>query len=563
MKTKIITLACLILITIPSIYYLIIPGFYEPSDLHHLADIYEMSRAILSGQFPPRLGPDFTFGYGYPLFNYYYVLPFYLGALAFIFLGSLTFSFKFVFIISSFITVFGMYLLLREFFGKFPSFAGAALYLYTPFRAVEVYVRGAMGETLGIAILPFVLWGVVKVIKDPSNKKISLLGIIIALFLLSHNYFWLLSGFWILAFAGIMIYTTRNKISALKGLLFSGLIGLGLTFYWWFPAFTEYNLVSASTPFKLEDHFPFIKQLIIPSWGYGSSVWGPNDEISFQIGLVNIVAILILGVMLYLWLRKKNKYLLLGIFSLSGFLATLFFMNIRSLPLWKLLPIYQFVQFPWRLLFLTTLFTSIALALIPQSLSENWIKKISLIFIFFILVLYLGYFKPSKIFHKSDDDYLNRMFADQSISGKKDFVSEKYINWSEDYLLLPKWTEKRPGELPKHKFLGNSDLEILDIKKISLTNWEARVTADKDTLLTFNAYYFPGWVAYIDDRIASIKPGKPHGQIEIEIPEGEHIVKIVWKETLKRLISDFVSIIFLSLTVMLFVNNRNSNVKRS
>src|SRR3989338_11381472 len=98
----------LLVFSVPAIYYLIKPGFYEPHDLHHLADIYQMSRAIASGQIPPRLGPDFTFGYGYPLFNFYYLLPFYLGAFIYALFGSLTASFESVFVLSLILSVFGM-----------------------------------------------------------------------------------------------------------------------------------------------------------------------------------------------------------------------------------------------------------------------------------------------------------------------------------------------------------------------------------------------------------------------------------------------------------------------
>src|SRR3989344_2628506 len=80
---KINTFLLLTVLSLPSVFYLLVPGFYEPHDLHHFADIYEMYRAFASGQIPPRLGPDFIFGYGYPLFNFYYVLPFYIGSLFF------------------------------------------------------------------------------------------------------------------------------------------------------------------------------------------------------------------------------------------------------------------------------------------------------------------------------------------------------------------------------------------------------------------------------------------------------------------------------------------------
>jgi len=82
MRTKSFMLiaSILLVLSIPPTFYLLRRGFYEPHDLHHFADIYEMVRALASGQIPPRWGPDFSFNFGYPLFNFYYVLPFYLAA---------------------------------------------------------------------------------------------------------------------------------------------------------------------------------------------------------------------------------------------------------------------------------------------------------------------------------------------------------------------------------------------------------------------------------------------------------------------------------------------------
>ena len=198
-QNKLLIPFLLIIFSIPAIYSLLRKGFYEPHDLHHLADIYQMARALSSGQIPPRLGPDFIFNYGYPLFNFYYVLPFYIGALFFFLLGSLTLSYKLVFILSVFVSLFGMYLFLKEFFGRFPSLVGTVLYLYTPYRALQIYVRGAMGEALALALFPFVGYILVEIIRSGKKWAKVFLGVIIcSLFLLSHNYMWALTIPWLI-----------------------------------------------------------------------------------------------------------------------------------------------------------------------------------------------------------------------------------------------------------------------------------------------------------------------------------------------------------------------------
>jgi len=530
MSKKIVLI--LLLAVTPAIYYLIKPGFYEPQDLHHLADIYQMARAFASGQIPPRLGPDFTFGYSYPLFNFYYVLPFYIGALFYALFGSLTASFESVFVLSAVLSVFGMYLFLREFFDKLPSFVGSLLFLYTPYRAVQIYVRGAMGEALALSILPFVFWAGAKLIKKPNAVNVSILALTLSVFLLSHNYLWLLSAVWIVLFIVCILVFEKEKIKIIKNLALSVVLGLGMSFYWWFPAFFEYHLVSSVTPFLMEDHFPFIKQLIIPSWGHGASVWGPTDEMSFQIGIVNLVVIAsVLGILLFVRKLFKNKRVLfITLWAILGFFVSVFFMNIRSLFLWKILPFYQFIQFPWRLLFLTTFFTSVLAAVIVHILPKKFTKITGLLFIGASLVLTTQYFRPSKIVFKGDDVYLQRFFESR--------------NYSEDYLLLPKWVDERPSDPPLLKFEAG-DAVISDIKKITPVFYQAEIDAGKPTTISFNTYYFPGWFAKIDGKISEIKPGKPYGQIELNVPEGNHKVEFYWKETNLRKISDYISLLSL------------------
>lgn len=539
--TKKIILVSLLLL-VPSVYYLLTPGFYEPHDLHHFADIYEMYRALASGQLPPRLGPDFSWEYGYPLFNFYYVLPFYIGAFWFWLTGSLISAYKFVFLVTVALSFSGMYLFLRYFFGKLASYAGAVLFTYTPYKAVQIYVRGAMGEALALAILPFVFWGIKRLTKNPNLKNVAIFSIILALFLLSHNYLWLLSLAFIGAFTILELLRLEERKKSVIYLSTSVLLGGGLSCYWWLPAIMEKNIFPSTTPFLLEDHFPFIKQLIIPSWGYGASVWGQGDGISFQIGVVNLVLVAI-TVFIYLLRRKSlkdKKIRNLVLLSLAGFFVGIFFMNIRSLNLWKLLPIYQMVQFPWRLLFLTTFFTSILAAFVIKSLPKILKLGGALFIILFSIGLTFSYFKPSKVTNKTNDEYLKTFFAREEIEGKSGEVSEKYLTYSEDYLLMPDWIKERPNSLPDSKI--ETDAKVLSMSKSSEIDWKAEIEADESTDVVFNAHYFPGWYASVDGVGTEIQPVEPYGQISVDIDSGVHEVRFFWKETPLRKFADYVSL---------------------
>lgn len=498
---------------IPVSLPLLLPGFYEPHDLHHLADIHQMYRAFQTGQIPPRLGPDFTWGFGYPLFHFYYVFPFYLGALYYWLGGNLTLAFKMVFLTSIFVSLYGMYMFLRLYVNKLTSFAGAFLYLYTPYRAVQLYVRGAMGEALSIAILPLVAWSMVNLIRQTHIKNISIFSIVLSIYLLSHNYLWVLTVPFLGMLAILEIYKQKNKLKIFVNLIIGICASALITIYWWLPALLDQDLVAEKTPFLLVDHFPFIKQLILPTWGYGSSVWGPGDEISFQLGIINIVAILSLGVLVMLK-RKKIKHFWLTWFIISGFAISVFFMNIRTYPIWRIIPFYDFIQFPWRLLFLNGFFSSLALALFLHNIKNKGLT--AAIFVSLAFVLTFNYFKPSKIVSNSDAYYLERFFNDP--------------NYSEDYLLLPKWVSVRPNApVPQKVEIINGEI-IKTIKHCDI-HYEFDVIAENDAIFTYWAYYFPGWFVEIDGVDTEIIKGEPYGQITFSVPSGEHKVAVLWKET--------------------------------
>src|SRR3989344_7807954 len=89
-----------LLISIPAVWALVPKGFYGASDEVHVAWLYEMYETIKLGQIPPRFVPDLSFGHGYPLFNFVFPLPYYIGTL-FHYIGfSLVDSVKLVFFLS-------------------------------------------------------------------------------------------------------------------------------------------------------------------------------------------------------------------------------------------------------------------------------------------------------------------------------------------------------------------------------------------------------------------------------------------------------------------------------
>ncbi|MEK7166016.1 MAG: hypothetical protein AAB874_04390, partial [Patescibacteria group bacterium] len=157
---KILPLIIVLIISVPVVYPLSRPGFFPMHDDTQPTRVAQMAKAIADGQFPVRWVSDLGYGYGYPLFNFYAPLPYYVGAAAHLLGMNLISATKLMFGIGMLLAPITMYLLAASWWGKRGGLLSAILYTYTPYHAVEVYVRGSVGELWAYGFLPLVILGI-------------------------------------------------------------------------------------------------------------------------------------------------------------------------------------------------------------------------------------------------------------------------------------------------------------------------------------------------------------------------------------------------------------------
>ena len=242
---------------------LITPGMYRVHDPTHVSRITEMTRSLQAGHFPVRWTPNFGWGYGMPLFEFYAPLPFYVGSF-FYWLGfNPIFSLKLLYLIANLLSLFGMYLLGRKLFGSLGGLVAAASFTLAPYRAVNLFVRGALSEAWGIMAMPLILYSLAQIIdtlatsqqKQQRTERIkwsmingqwSMLVVSLCILVLSHN----LSAFmfipaslvFALAYAfkqGLFTLKFKQLIKSFWFLISGFILSLGLISFYVFPAFLE------------------------------------------------------------------------------------------------------------------------------------------------------------------------------------------------------------------------------------------------------------------------------------------------------------------------------------
>lgn len=536
------------------------PGFFSVHDETHIVDVYQMYRSLELGGFPPRFAPDFNFGLGYPYFNFYYHLPFYVTS-SFHFLGfSFVDSFKYMMGLAVIIAASGFYFFLRNHVEKTAATIGTLIYILSPYFAVDLYVRGAFGELFLLGFLPWCGFLLYKYLTKPTYLNLGIASIPVFLISISHNVLlpFVYSLLFLYGVANLIIL--KAKLSSYLKLFLPFILGACLGAYYLLPAFYEVQYVSTYEQFNLADHFPFLKQLIIPHWGYGPSIWGFLDDISFDIGTVNLILVLI---SLFIFKLAKREVRILLVFFWMVFGLAVVLMNSRTLFFWESIRFLRLVQFPWRMLLITTISTSFIAALVFEVISEKYKaslllrnkKVFPILFILTIgilLALNIWHYRPSEFKNITDERYLELYLANRTLegSGERGNLSPEYLNFTEDFIPPTIWQAKRPEEILDEVKLASASGTVSFIQD-GLDYDIAYRTGQADTVLISKAY-FPGWEAKSNSATLKVEPATDYGIIGIKVPAGEGSLQLSFQNTPVRTLANSVSAVSgLSVLVLL------------
>ena len=495
----------------------------------HLARIGAYYKALSDGQFPVRWAGDLNFGYGMPLFNFMYPLP-YLIASFFVFLGSsLVGAFKITLALSLILSGIFMLGFSKAFFGDTKkAFLVTLFYQFAPFRLVEILVRGSFGEVYSYAFLPLVLWGLVLLFKKQNYLTFAMISLAVFFLIISHNaislvFFGISLGF--IAFFG---KSSKNYILGILSLA----LGLLLSAFYWVPALLEHKFTYGDLLMKdlYRLHFPPFVNFFIPNFFNSPNL--QTGGVSIQFGLFHTF-VLFLAVFTLFNKKISSSFKKIIIFCLSIFLIALFFMQPISQPFWEHISFLRQFQFPWRLLSVVTFATSIlAVSLFSfRFFSSLW----GYFLIAFLVIFSTAYFwKPQLGMDKINESYYWNFPLNTTYFGETDVI----------------WSEGPAKSKPKQR------VEFIDGKGsvgaiTKRSNFQSFTVENQTPVkLVDHTQYFPGWRAYVDGKQVPIEfqYGNYRGQIIFLVSKGHHLVKVIFAEDKVRFIADMLTLIsFVSL----------------
>src|SRR3990167_6215755 len=99
---RLIHIFLVLLLTLPATLALFRPGFFPSHDGEWMViRLSAFHQTLADGQFPVRWSSRLNHGFGYPVLNFLYPLPFYFGEIFYLLSGSFTTAIKWVFILAT------------------------------------------------------------------------------------------------------------------------------------------------------------------------------------------------------------------------------------------------------------------------------------------------------------------------------------------------------------------------------------------------------------------------------------------------------------------------------
>lgn len=505
------------------------PGFFPTHDGEWaVVRLAEMQREVKDLQFPPRWADYLNHGFGYPLFNFTYPFPFYVGTVLRVLHIGLTDSIKIIFVSSAFFSALFMFLLGRELAGEYAGFLAAVFYSVAPFRLVDLYVRGSIGESISLAVFPMLCFFSLKYILKPSLVRMVVCSAALAVLILSHNIMALIFfPFWLVfLYVSLVSYYEDIKLYTWRYFFPMILLGLGLSAYFFIPALMEKQFVMLSQV-KLADaasNFINLKDYLLSPWSYGTKP-------SYQLGWAHILAgvLAVVSILLSKEIDRK-KYLPLLLFILGGVFILVFYAHPFSAEFWNVPPLSWF-DFPWR--FLTPLAFFLALSTIFLSI-HRITRIIGGILAVITVIFSLNFAQPSSFINNPDSYYATNDATTTS-------MDELTPNW-----VLTKPTNRYGQKIEVEK--GKAVLYNLDYNSRSIN---FRVISQLPSTVKVNTIYFPGWKFYINNQEIPIDYKSPDGLIRFNVAPGNTEVKGLFKETSVRYWSDIISLLSVGAGILL------------
>ena len=520
----------------------------------HAYRTYEIIAAWAAGVPYLRWAPDLFYGFGYPVFNYYSPLSYYLGAAYGSLAGGAVAGVKFVLVLSAYVGAMGMYLFVRDRWGGLAGVVSAAAFSFAPYVIyIDPHARGDSPETLAIAVAPLMLWAFARLRRTASPGDVVLAAVTLAALVMAHNlmalvFFGMLVA-WLACdvvfgqmFFGAWIMGDQASTSAVRRQVVVALgaavaLGLGLSAFMWLPAVLErgaiqYQNVAQGTFFDFRRYFIDVGELFAPALAFDLAA--TQMRFNQSVGVAQWV-LAGLGALTVFSARRRRLSVL---FFAFGGLILLYLMLPASIAVWEALPPMAYLQFPYRFLGPAAVVLGVlagASLAWADRLPFRWGRPAMAAVAVGACILAAQPLLFPPLWPDFGPVDANRILATE--------LNGRGIGTTSANDFLPVGVAAVPG--PQASLIDSYAAGDVDkVNRATLPAGTRVVVAEHgpqhdrftisgadEFLLRLYTFYWPGWTAKIDGVEQPIELSEPEGWINVWVPAGSHEVAVLLEDT--------------------------------
>ncbi len=408
-----------------------------------------------------------------------------------------------------------------------------------------------------MGLLPWLLWAAHRHVTHPDRLSFAGTAILTALLMLSHN-ITSLFALPLLAFYLLILAWREQKLGRLWSLAGAAAFGLALSAFYWAPALLESSFAQIEARMlgpggRAGDNLRPLAMLFQSGWIH--DYWGPERfSLSRWQGLAAL-----LGIVSAFFTRGKARLL---VATLLACLAVVLVLQLEmTRTFWETAPLVRFIQFPWRLLGLASLWTAlllgVMLAAIPLPTAPSWVAALALA----ALIYYPGAqtldpaLAPS--WYRLESDSIGRLDAYER--GRSGFAL--YGDYAPASVAANPWdlSKSLPADQPRQAPLPQPAPDVQP-RTEAPEIFELQTNSEQAFLLHLPRIFFPGWRARIDGAATAVTGSAPFGLVSVGVPAGSHDVRVTYGDTLVRLAATALS--WLSLLALAILMLRTAMTRR-
>lgn len=286
---------------------------------HYVYQIADYAQAFEEGIAYNRWSPYAVFGYGAPIPHYYPSGTAYIGGLiTYLITNDPLMSTRILFISSIILAGSMTYHFVKQHASALAGMIASLIYIFSPFVMLNVpHIEGDLAFSIGIGLLPSILWAVSRFLKRNQAFDFALLAMIIAITIFTVP--GILAQSLIASMILIAVHSRRNfKRVILASLVGAILTGFLLASFFLLPAFAQYyDIEWYSALIEAPRYQLTLEQLFVSSQPMDSALMIPRPTYNLGWGLLFTLPISLIALII----NKEQRlffvsYLGLGIITL-------------------------------------------------------------------------------------------------------------------------------------------------------------------------------------------------------------------------------------------------------